>query len=98
MADRLVYGKASFLDVPRAPAWPRVTREWGSYRGCMAIRIELRTADCPVCGKRMNGTVKVLGNPGQAGFRTAPQDVHCVSGCERALGDNRERMLGVFQE
>ena len=46
----------------------------------------------------MNGTVKMLGNPGQAGFRTAPQDVHCVSGCERALGDNRERMLGVFQE
>lgn len=46
----------------------------------------------------MNGTVKMLGNPGQVGFRTAPQDVHCVSGCERALGDNRERMLGVFQE
>ncbi|MEY9951003.1 hypothetical protein ABIA36_000439 [Leifsonia sp. EB34] len=75
-----------------------MTREWGVYRWRMAIRIELRTADCPVCGKRMDGTVKMLGNPGQAGFRTAPQDVHCVSGCERALGDNRERMLGVFQE
>jgi hypothetical protein len=35
------------------------------------------------------GAGKMLGNPGQAGFRTAPQDVHCVSGCERALGDNR---------
>ncbi len=46
----------------------------------------------------MDGTVKMLGSPGQAGFRTAPQDVHCASGCERALGDNRERMLGVFQE
>jgi len=98
VADRPVYGKAPILGVRGLPAWPRVSREWGAYRGRMAIRIELRTADCPVCGKRMNGTVKMLGNPGQAGFRTAPQDVHCVSGCERALGDNRERMLGVFQE
>jgi uncharacterized protein (UPF0212 family) len=65
----------------------------------MAIKIELRSAECPVCGKRMNGTVKMLGNPGQVGFRTAPQDVHCPSGCEKAIGhDNRARMLEVFEE
>ncbi|WP_158865216.1 hypothetical protein [Leifsonia sp. AG29] len=64
----------------------------------MAIKIELRSAECPICGKRMSGTVKTLGNPGQPGFRTAPQDVHCPSGCEKALGDNKARMLEVFQE
>lgn len=79
-------------------AWPVFGGHERAYRVLMAIRIELRSADCPICGKRMDGTVKMLGNPGQAGFRTAPQDVHCASGCERALGDNRERMLGVFQE
>lgn len=47
----------------------------------------------------MNGTVKMLGNQGQFGFRTAPQDVHCPSGCEKAGDDdNRARMLEVFQE
>lgn len=64
----------------------------------MAITIELRSAECPVCGKRMNGTVKMLGKRGEPGFRTAPQDVHCPSGCERSFGDNRTRMLEVFQE
>jgi hypothetical protein len=84
--------------IPRSAAWPAFGGHGWDYRVVMAIRIELRSANCPICGKRMDGTVKMLGNPGQVGFRTAPQDVHCVSGCERALGDNRERMLGVFQE
>jgi C4-type Zn-finger protein len=64
----------------------------------MAIRIELRTAECPICGQRMDGTVKLQGTPGQPGYRTAPQDVHCHSSCERLSDDNRTRMLAVFEE